>query len=117
MVVLPCAFRSSGWICRALTPEESLKAADVPGDVWARLPTKDQSRLAREIGTPVKVLAYLALALADHFVALEGVLDEGAAALDSRRLEGRAVRVERNDRAPRATSPCNNLYPGPALSK
>jgi hypothetical protein len=116
MVVLPCAFQSSGWICRSLTPEESLKAADVPGDVWARLPTKDRSRLAGAIGTPVKVLAYLASALVDHFVALEGVLDEEPAVPDSHGPEGRVVRVEENDWGPRAASPRDVLYPGPASS-
>lgn len=57
---LPTAFRRSGWVQRELSPKEALRACDVPPSLSCRLPEAAQAALVRSLGSPVKVLAWVA---------------------------------------------------------
>jgi hypothetical protein len=83
LLALPSAFNRSGWARRALTPDESLRGADLPPASWARRSGDERRRLARRIATPIKVLAWVGTHLAHWVLASEAVpADAGTSALE-----------------------------------
>jgi hypothetical protein len=85
LLALPSAFNRSGWARRALTPDESLRGADLPPASWARRSGEERRRLASRIATPIKVLAWVATHLAYWVLSDEAdPAEAGTSALDRR---------------------------------